>query len=163
MNATRTIALINLLLTVLLLAGLVYLYAKQERKAYVLNQRIFDEFQGKKELETRLVALRQSHRQQLDSIVGLIKAAKNSEELYTTYQQMSESYQLQYEQTSEKYTSEIWSRINRYVTDYGARNNYQVIFGAAGDGGLMYADKKMDITDDVIKFINERYKEGGNN
>jgi outer membrane protein len=67
-------------------------------------------------------------------------------------------------EVEESYTSKvqdsynlIWDRINNYVKEYGEKNGYDYIFGANGDGTVMYADGSEDITNDITTYINLRY------
>jgi len=41
-----------------------------------------------------------------------------------------------------------------------SKNWYTYIFGATGDGGLMYAKEGLDITAEITKFVNTKYKSG---
>ena len=62
------------------------------------------------------------------------------------------------EQLAEKYENQIWSQINQYIKEYGQENNFKVIFGAIGDGSVMYADESTDYTEKVLNFINSKYE-----
>ena len=64
------------------------------------------------------------------------------------------------QELSSRYTADIWKRINHYVSDYGKTEGYDFIFGATGDGGLMYANDVNDITDEVILYLNKKYESG---
>jgi len=56
-----------------------------------------------------------------------------------------------------EYDSEIWARINTYVQEFGHENDYSIIFGAAGNGSIMYSDSTVNITQDVLRYMNEKY------
>jgi len=52
----------------------------------------------------------------------------------------------------------IVEKINVYVSEYGKKNKYDIIFGTAS-GNIVYANQNaMDITENIIKGLNERYK-----
>jgi outer membrane protein len=146
---------------VLLVGIVVYLFTgqRQEKKGYVLNQRIFDEFKGKEELEQKLSQLRNSQRAQLDSLQQIIQSTpRASEGLLSRYREMAQAFELKERELSQQYTSDIWRRINGYVSEYGKENGYSFIFGATGDGGLMYANDVNNVTDEVVSYINKKYQ-----
>jgi len=58
-----------------------------------------------------------------------------------------------------EYDTEIWSRINTYVQSFGKQNNYSMIFGGAGNGSIMYTDSTINITQDVLNYMNEKYED----
>jgi outer membrane protein len=151
---------VNLVL-VLLIGGYLIMGNKSGKKAYVLNQKVFDEFAGKKELEQKLLAMKSAHKAVLDSMVTMIQKKSNDQAMVAQYQQMLQQYQQEDQDVSARYTSDIWKRINEYISTYGKEHGYDFIFGATGDGNLMYANDANDITDEVITYINARYKTGG--
>lgn len=48
--------------------------------------------------------------------------------------------------------------INEYLKEFGKNGSYHIIFGAGGDGNIMYADESTDLTDKVLEGLNERYE-----
>jgi outer membrane protein len=153
----------NLLLAFnfVLLAGLaIYVFMfSSEKKAYILNQQVFNGFAGKQELEKKLEGLRQGHRKTLDSLRIIIEGQKD-DNLIASYQRDAENFAIEERELSEKYTADIWKQINAYVGDYGKSKGYDFIFGTSGDGNIMYANDAHDITKDVVTYINQRYKSG---
>ena len=136
----------------------IFMHRNEEKKGYVLNQRVFDEFKGKKELEQRLIALQNTHKARLDSITLLIQRQPANKELIARYNEQLKSFDLEQQDLSQRYTADIWKRINQYISEYGKKNGYSFIFGATGEGNLMYADDINNITDDVIADINKQYE-----
>ncbi|MBT1699180.1 OmpH family outer membrane protein [Fulvivirgaceae bacterium PWU4] len=153
----------NILLTLnfLLIIGLgIYVIAKPGKKtAFILNQQVFNAFEGKKELEKKLNDVKARHQHVLDSVGALIGNSKDDPKLLL-YQQYAQHFRIEQEQTTEQYTADIWKRINQHVADYGKENGYDFILGASGDGSLMYAEEGNNITEEVIVYLNERYKKG---
>jgi outer membrane protein len=147
---------INLLLVLVL--GIYLLYDRQNsKKGYVINQRIFDGFKGKKELEAKLNQVKLLNKQKLDSLAVAIQKEKNNTRLALMYQDLLKSSQLQEEELSAKYTTDIWKHINESVAVFGKKEGYDFIFGASGDGGLMYANEANDITEKVVTYLNRQY------
>jgi outer membrane protein len=148
-----------LIINLLLVAGVaVYVTVTREKKAYILNQQVFNEFKGKQELELQLSALQKTHKAWLDSVSARIQNGDNA--LINVYQENAANFQLEENELSEKYTADIWQKINEYIAAYGKEKGYDFIFGASGNGSLMYASDANNVTKEVITYVNSRYEEG---
>ena len=160
MGETKKIGLIILIVNLLVLAGIGY-YAfsgKNKKSAFIINQQVFNEFLGKKELEIKLSAVKVSHKKSLDSLSVLIQQSGNNVIGLKIYQENIENVRLMEQQMSDQYTADIWKQINQFVNEYGKQNGYDFILGAAGNGSLMFANETNNITEEVIFFINNRYQ-----
>jgi len=157
MSFSNVISLVSLAL-VIGLASYVFLGKTEKKKGFVLNQQIFEKFNGKKAMEERLNTFRAAAKADLDSISTQINANPKNEKLQQLYAQRLKQVQLKEEELSQTYTADIWKRINGYIDAYGKEKNYEYIFGAMGNGGIMYADEAQNITDEVIEYINKKYE-----
>jgi Skp family chaperone for outer membrane proteins len=61
------------------------------------------------------------------------------------------------EQRNKEIEAMIWKRLNPYLIDFGKENGYEYIYGANGTGNVLYADEHQDITEEIIKYVNQRY------
>ena len=53
----------------------------------------------------------------------------------------------------------IIKKMNAYITEYGREHKYDLILGTTTGGNILYANQdKIDITDKIVKGLNERYK-----
>jgi len=143
------------------------------RTAYVDLQQLFDQFKGKKELESRLVQLSNTQRTQLDSLGLQLKALEkhlltNQQDQNAVsalqnrsqqFQQLNQRYEQDYQEKSEQFTQAVWQQINQYVKDYGKENEYDYIYGTGGDGTIMYARPTNDRTQQILQYINQRYED----
>src|SRR5574337_1394360 len=145
----------------LLEGGGTFLWMKFRRKtAYVNTEEVYNGFAMKKKLESELKqvqTIRQneldSMRLQLDMISRQLQTRKtdttlsqNLEIVRTEYFRKQEQFREDNQALADKYTSQIWSQLNQYMQDYGHTQGYEYIFGANGDGALMYADDAVNIT-----------------
>ena len=153
---------LNLVLVTVLAIYLLY-DRQNSKKGYVMNQQVFDEFKGKKELERKLDQVKLLNKKKLDSLAVLIEKEKDNSALAAMYYDMLRTSQLREQELSAKYTADIWKYINHNLAAFGKDEGYDFIFGASGDGGLMYADEVNDITKNVVKYLNEQYENGINN
>ncbi|WP_140487108.1 OmpH family outer membrane protein [Flavobacterium sp. GSA192] len=91
------------------------------------------------------------------------KELKLKEELLGNKQQQINGYQeaiqKKIQEENQKVTQTVINDINDYIKEYGKKNGYKIIFGANGGGTIMYADESSDLTEDVLKGLNEEYGE----
>jgi len=155
----RNYSMLLLILALLITLG-VWTYRVSSRTArlgFVVNQVVFDKFNGKKRLEEKLKAVQDKHKNTLDSLGAMLQMHYQTD-LVNQYQQTSNRYAQEERELSEQYTADIWKEINQYVVDYGKQSGYDFIYGAVGNGSLMYGHEAFDITEDVVAFINEKYE-----
>ena len=51
----------------------------------------------------------------------------------------------------------VLNQINSFVDEYGEINGYDVIMGTNSDGNLLYGNKTLDVTEEVLNGVNARY------
>lgn len=62
------------------------------------------------------------------------------------------------EEAAQKRLAAVYGKINAYMKEYGKAKGYHVIFGTAS-GSILYGEgTPMDITDDVVRGLNQRYE-----
>lgn len=66
--------------------------------------------------------------------------------------------QQQFKQEDQKATQTVINDINDYVKDFGKKHGYRIIFGAGGNGNIMYAADETDLTDKVLEGLNAEFK-----
>lgn len=161
---------ISVLISIVLVSLVVAFYLSDRAKyAYVSNEYIFAEFKGKKELALELAGLKQKHQYLLDSMlleINLLqerkdKMGRDSLAIKTQFYRglLGEFEQIEQEEGQEM-SKRIWTQINQYVADYGKQNGYDMIWGTSSGGTLMYGKETLDISNQVLDYINKRY-EGG--
>lgn len=154
MDRKDILLLINLL--VVLALGTVFLYQnRSEEAAFILNKRVFEEFRAQQDLGKKLDQLKENNQRELDSLAAV---AQEHEHVREVYEQTKSRYALAEQALSEQYTADLWQQINRYVAEFGEQHGYAFIFGATGDGNLMYGGEARDVTDQIIEYINHRYE-----
>jgi outer membrane protein len=172
-----------LLITILLsglicLAGLVVYHKLYTTKtAYIEIKKVFNGFQMKTELENKYKQTQKGRDKILDSLSFNLKILSkhlneqkntkggvNKDELYQfeynreEYLKLKNQYQEDNAALSQKYDSQILAQLTQYVIEFGKKNNYDIILGADGNGSLMYSKEVYNISDEVIIFINNKYK-----
>lgn len=139
--------------------------------AYINTEEVYNNFSLKKKLESELKKTQQARQYMLDSLrfqLELLSAEVQKPEadpaLVSRFTTMRDSYfhrQQEVEEANtalaEQYTEQVWSQLNTFIKAYGEEEGYRYIFGASGDGALMYADDAVNITEEVNGYVNERY------
>lgn len=159
------------LLVIGTLALTVYLYFNQSETkgsntAFIENAKVFEEFEMKKDYDKLIEKELAADQLTLDSL-GLILESfskvknPNDSELnkakkdYYINQKLLEK---KFSELSQKYTNEVYVRLNSYIKEYGKKKGYDFILGANGQGNVMYVAEKKDVTNDLISYINNKYK-----
>ena len=167
---TRLKKIIAPLLIILAIAFcLFWSYYSSKKIAYVNTALVYDNFKLKKELETKYKTVELLRQNLLDSIKfkiqyitikgnNLTEQDKNQvNELQRSYLYKEKEFISNNEETAQQYSEQIWKQINQFMEDYGKENRYDYIFGATGQGNIMYAKNGDDITKEVTEFINKKY------
>ncbi len=63
----------------------------------------------------------------------------------------------QFEEERQKYNEEMRDSIESFLKEYNKAHKYSIILSKTGNS-ILYADKAMDITEDVLEGLNKRYK-----
>lgn len=126
---------------------------KSEKQGYVVNSVLFEGFNGTKHLKTQLRDLNTSNKEKLDSMVLQHGFESNA----IAFREILSDMERQEEELSVKYTEDIWKRLNLYIAEFAKEKDFQIIFGATGSGSLMYASPSMDITDEILEYVNAKY------
>lgn len=74
-----------------------------------------------------------------------------------SYERLSERLASELAAESQKNNVTLRDSINSYLKEYNATQGYDLIISRVGDN-LLYANEALDITKEVIKGLNERYK-----
>ena len=80
----------------------------------------------------------------------------------TNMQQYSKNAELKIKEQDEKVTQGVLNQVNAFIEEYAKKMGYDVVLGTTTSGNILYGKENMDITDEVIKALNENYKTGQN-
>jgi outer membrane protein len=164
----------NFIISTILVFGVYFLIeSKQKKIVFVKLSYLYEGFQMKKDLEQKYNSLEKSRKAILDSLELELKLetqmldskGKNlSKSEYQDFDQKRERYYLKKQQFEEdntavanQYSDQVFKRINQYVADYGKIKGYDLIIGADGSGVVMHGNDALDITNDVLFFLNNSY------
>jgi outer membrane protein len=72
------------------------------------------------------------------------------------YAQQSIGQQLQQESGVE--IDSVVSSVKKFIKSYGKEKGYAYIYGTGDAASVLYAEEKYDITKEIIKLLNDKYK-----
>jgi outer membrane protein len=137
---------------------------------YIKNNELYESFTLKKELAEKLTTVENKRKAILDSLIIPLRMLsmelqKNKDEkLMIQFRAQQESYlakKKEFEEDNKRlmqeYSDQIWKQINQYIADYGKEKGYGFIYGATGDGAIMFAEDQYDLTSELSSYINEKY------
>lgn len=140
--------------------------SSKDKIVYVKIQKIFEEFEGTTEYRRKIEALNGKQKIVLDSmrleVLALVNSRGEEDEVVL---KKKEYYNIVFDEFSRNkaeqataFDQKIWSQINQFIADFGKEHTYKMIHGTKGDGGMMYAAEELDITEEVIEYINNAYQ-----
>ena len=99
--------------------------------------------------------------QQRAQFLTITDKETKQEKLYNEQQrlvQMEQTLSAQLQNEEAEVSKRIFDTIEVFLKDYAKENNYTYVLSYTRGGGIWYADQGLDITTDVVKILNERYK-----
>jgi outer membrane protein len=151
---------------------------KELKTAYVDTAVLMKEYTETKDLEAKYKAQAAEKGRQLEAEINRFKqdaanfqrnaqangqewAQKNGQELQRREQQLAQAQQgLQQElqQESGKEMDSLVTGVKKFIKEYGKKEGYAYIYGTGDAATILYAEEKYDITKDIVKLLNEKYK-----
>lgn len=140
-----------------------------KRDAYVDIISVFNEFKLKKELQQKMDYAIQQNQQKIDSLKFSLKmlytdSIISSKDRFVRIREIQNemdqnAYQnSQQEQIlSKQYDIQIWTQLNQYIKEFGKEKNLDFLYGANGQGTVLYADDKYNLTEECISYVNNKY------
>lgn len=162
------------------LLALVMLSSCQEQVkiGFVDNSKLINDYQKKKDIETKFQGEIDAFNKKVDSIGQSFQAQaaqmqekdpkmvqKGSQEQYQAlaqqYQSFQQQFQMEEQQIQQKSQSQIDSLIKdvkSFVKDYGEKNGYSYILGSNEAGSVMYGKESQNLTKEIMEALNAEEK-----
>ena len=162
----------------ILVAIFILASCKQDKIGYVDTVRLMDNSNEKNDIESKYQLKSTALNKKRDSIsqalqieaqalqtkVQSLSQAKAQEE-YELFQQKSQfmGQQLQQEEQllqiqGQTEMDSLVSRVRVQISDYGKVNGYTYILGGGEGGAVLYGENQQDLTDQILKIVNDSYK-----
>lgn len=134
-------------------------------------KRVFNEFVYTKELKNKREEIVNARKAILDSLEiearllsrevesskdeNLLKRFKLKLEYYTA---QKKNFEEDNAALTSDYDSKILTQLDQYLKEFGESHGYDIILGTGEAQTVVYCKTEYDITDAVIKYVNNKYK-----
>jgi outer membrane protein len=162
--------------------GLVFITlmaCQQEKIGYVDNVKLMNEYQEKIDVEARFKVKADALSKKRDSISQAFQIEaqafqskaqsmpqQKAQEEYAAFQQKGQFIGQQLQQEDQQLQASgqvemdsVISNVKKEIEAYGKANGYSYILGGGEGGSVLYGTEKNNLTDDVIKMLNEKYEQ----
>ncbi|HEX9981586.1 MAG TPA: OmpH family outer membrane protein [Flavobacterium sp.] len=151
---------------------------KEAKTAYVDTAKLLEENTEAKDIEAKYKTKSKEMGKELDAEVAKFKAEAASfrqdamakgqawaqqkgAELQQREQQLGYAQQAMLQQLQQESGTEmdtLVKNIKKFIKDYGKEKGYDYIYGAGEGATVLYGQEKYDITKEMIKLLNDKYK-----
>ena len=151
---------------------------KEVKTAYIDTSKLLEEFTEAKDIEAKYKAKSKEMGQELEVEIANFKAdaanfQKNAQqngqawaqqkgaELQKREQQLSYAQQAMLQQLQQESGVEMDSlvqNVKKFIKTYGKEKGYSYIYGTGEAATVLYAEDKYDITKEMVKLLNDKYK-----
>ena len=160
------------------LVVLAFVSCQQEKIGYVDNVKLMNEYQEKIDVEAKFKTKADALTKKRDSISQAFqieaqafqaKAQKMSQqkaqEEYALFQQKGQFMGQQLQQEDQQLQAEgqkemdsVVSIVKKEIEAYGKANGYSYILGGGDGGSVLYGKDANDLTSEIVKILNNKYK-----
>jgi outer membrane protein len=166
--------------TVIALSGIVFIILSfyvyhtffTSKVGYVDIPKVFNGFEMKKEFQEKYKKTAVLRKRVIDSLsldlqllAKRVQANKKDLDLVNEFDMKREEFFKRKNNSdqdnaalSNQYDKQILEQMSQYILDFGKKYKYDIIMGADGNGTLMYANDRFNISEEVTNYINDRYK-----
>lgn len=143
----------------------------QGKIGYIDLSRLFDEYQKTKDFDKELEAkgdMKQDEREKLvqeirkmrEELELMNKSAREKKEAdieskIKALQEFDQEAKMDLTKERDNMVKDILEEMSGVIKEYGQKNGYSVI---VNDRVLLYGDSGLDLTGEIIKILNDRYK-----
>ncbi|RXR21245.1 OmpH family outer membrane protein [Flavobacterium amnicola] len=127
---------------------------------YVDNIQLFDGFNMTKEMKKIGENQFNTQKTKIDSLYVTIQKSNPAQQqiLMKEYVALKENLEQFNQQFAYEETEKIWKRLHSYVDEFSGENNYKLIIGAEKKQDILYADPSVNITNELINYVNSKYE-----
>ena len=163
--------------TAIVFLTIISLTACQPKIGFVDNGILINQYQERVDIEAKLQTKINAFKKRTDSLRSAfefeIKEAelkarkmsqsaiqKLSQELQQKEQLLSQKVQFEQQQIAQESQSlndSVINKVKMFVQSYGISNSYNFILGSNEAGSVLYGEKASDLTQDILKALNDSY------
>ena len=153
---------------------------KEVKTAYIDTSKLMEEYTESKDLQAKYKTKSEEmgHKLELDikrfkedaanfqrnaQANGQAWAQQNGAILQRREQELQYAEQAIGQQLQQEHGVEmdsLVSGVKKFIKSYGKEKGYSYIYGSEGSSTVLYAEDKYDITKEIVKLLNDKYKSG---
>jgi outer membrane protein len=142
---------------------------ESQKIGFISLSKVFDSYEKTKNVDKELEKKGEKKNKERDDLVKKVnklrdeiqllsqdaRAAKEAElsDLMREIQDFDRDARIELRRERDDKVKEIFKEMNDVITEYGKKNGFDIIFD---DRVLLYANDKIDITEDIAKLLNKR-------
>lgn len=152
------------------------------KTAYIDTEKLMKEYQESIDFETKYEAMSKRMQNELEAdmkkfqndVVDLQRNAqskgmewamarqKELEKREATLAEKQQNYMMKFQQEGSAERDSMVTKMKGFIKDYGQEKGYDYVFGTGDAATVLYAKDGYDITEDILKLMNDAYaKEKG--
>jgi outer membrane protein len=151
-----------LLVSVLAIFLLFYFFKSSKEIVYVDNVKLFDAFSMTKEMKRAGEKEFNSRKSVLDGLYSKLQSpaisASEKKELMQQFIQGKEELERFNQIFATEQSTKIWLRIKSYTAEFSRDNNYKLVVGSDNEQTVLFADEKIDVTNELLTYLNKKYE-----
>lgn len=149
------------LLAIAQIALCFYLFHDSGKKiAYADAIRLFNEYKFKIDMEKESQGNLKKLKVEMDSVGVIYKVNPGNEQVQRMMMEKQQQFTNGCNAVNKTINEKVWERLNVKIQDFGKKEHIEMLIGANGMGTVLYASESRDVTDDLIKYVNESYEKG---
>lgn len=144
---------------------------QNESVAFFDIDKVYEGFDMKKELESKMRKMDEYQNFMLDSLKFQIRAAESKAVaspndqglqnqlnlLYQQFRNVSQEFNERNEGIAGQYNKMVLTQIHAKAKDFCRQNGYGYLIGQSASTDLIFYEDKMDVSDDLILYLNKNY------
>ena len=163
---------------VVLAIALTAMACQQNKIGYVDSVKIMDDYQEKIDVEARFKTKADAMGRKRDSISQAFQmelqqfqskaqsmSQQSAQEEYAQLQQRGQQIgqrlqqeEQQLQQNSQTQMDSLVKKVKKEIRAYGKANGYTYILGGGEGGSVIYGDDANDVTNEILKILNDKYE-----
>ena len=162
---------LSVVIVMTFLIGACFIASAEEKIGYIELSKVFDEYQKTKDSDKTLADKEGERQEKREKMVDEIKRLKDElsmmskkgkekkqeaiEKKIGALQDFDREIRTDLRRERDAMVRDILREIDKVVQEYGKKNGYTLILN---DRVLLYREEKLNLTDDILKTLNNQYK-----
>ena len=148
--------------------GLIPGLFEQDKFAHINTEKVFNSFSLTQEYQSRISNLNQSRKSILENLQLRLQDMESRnvsrDSLQMAFNQLKEkeaTFAEDEQREIQQYNDQVLTQLKQYIQDFCEERGYTYLFSSGESGNLLGANPEVEVTEELIAFINKKYKGEG--